>query len=110
MNNEFVPSQYQDVKEGDSINLVTCVNEILAHQGHQNPTLWTSDLHADALVLTTPPEFVRHLVNRALRMRLGDLPEDTTVQRGFLINHGPDFAWVGLFARGIAPTMTRNGI
>lgn len=109
-NNKFVPTQYQDAGAGDTLNLVNVVTDVLTHQKHPDPTGWKKDLHPDVASGQAANEHVRHLVNRAIRMRLADSQEDTTVERGFLINQGPDFAWVGLFARAVAPTMVRLGV
>lgn len=88
-------------------NLVDYVTNRLSESGHPNPSYWQGGLHPDAF---TTHEFGIHrfLVNRQLRLVLGNLQTNTTQERFCLVDGGTADDWKRLFEDKILPCLIKN--
>jgi hypothetical protein len=88
-------------------NLVDYVTERLTEKGHAKPADWQRGLHPDA---HTTGDFSIHrfLVNRQLRLTLGNLDANTTQERFCLVDQGTADDWKRLFEDKILPCMIKN--
>ncbi|BDD79573.1 hypothetical protein [Burkholderia phage FLC9] len=110
LNPEAQAAEAQVVEQPQSkleANLVEYVSDRLAEQGHPAPQKWTGGLHPDALT-TTDFSIHRFLVNRQLRLVLGNLDTNTTQERFCLVDGGTAEDWKRLFEDKVLPCMIKN--
>lgn len=101
------PEQVVDNTPKLEANLAEYVTERLSANGHPRPDNWQGGLHPDALV-TTDFSIHRFLVNRQLRLVLGNLDTNTTQERFCLVDGGTPDDWKRLFDDKILPCMVKN--
>lgn len=94
---------------GETPSLVDYVSSTLANSGHSDPARWTQGLHPDAFN-TNDFGTQRFLVNRQLRMLIGEVPENTTQIRFCLVESGTQEDWCRLFQQMVLPCMLKYNI
>jgi hypothetical protein len=88
-------------------NLVDYVTDRLNASGHPNPSNWQGGLHPDVFT-TNDFSIHRFLVNRQLRLVLGNLDANTTQERFCLVDGGTADDWKRLFEDKVLPCMVKN--
>jgi hypothetical protein len=93
--------------ELDPHDLVGAVSQLLAHNGHPNPTAWQGGLHPDAL--NHPEPGVRRFqINRHLRLILAQVTEENTMDIRFcLVDNGGFDDWLRLLGEMVIPCMVK---
>lgn len=91
-------------------NLIDEVTSAFVEAGHPRPEAWKGYLHPDAL--TTPDLSIqRFLINRALRLIVGLVTSENTMDVRFcLVDNGEFIDWVRLFRIEVLPCLMRNQV
>ena len=92
----------------DQNDLVSRITEMLSIAAHPNPSLWTQRLEPDATNMARPLEVRQYLINRALRLILGQ-GENTMDQRYCLIEGHTD-RWLELVQQSVVPCLVAQNL
>jgi len=96
--------------EHEPTNLVHALTTLLTAAGHPRPDDWTRGLHEDAN-LTPDTSIQRFLINRNLRLILGECKTENTIDvRYCLVDSGDIKEWVRLMETMIVPCLVRNNL
>lgn len=86
-------------------NLVAKVSELLANNNHPQPDGWRGNIPDDLSHLTEPQQ--RAIINRQLRLVIGNCESNTAAVRFCLIDDGQTNDWVRLIDDTVAPFMAK---
>lgn len=95
----------------EGARLADVVTGFLKDAGHPEPAAWADGLHPDA-ALTTDRSVEQFLVNRQLRLVLGNAPESTTNARYCLLetHAGTTEDWARSVKQGVIPCMVQQNL
>jgi len=100
-------TQTDTSKTEEQINLVDAVTNMLADAGHMRSRDWLRFLNPDAFN-TTDMNIQRFLINRAIRLIVGDVDcENTMDVRYCLVDTGHIKDWLRLYKSEVIPCMVK---
>jgi hypothetical protein len=89
-------------------DLVGRITTMLSIAAHPNPTLWTARLEADAYNMDRPLEVRQYLINRALRLILGQGVNTMDVR--YCLIEGTTDRWLELVQQMVVPCLVEQNL